>query len=119
MAGGQDTRRGETMKLRLTLWSFFVAASLAAMGCAGIHSHNLPPADRLLAPGPGVDGPGPGVLMPAMPPTLPMAGAVMEQQTIQMLFDRPEGMQIRWDVSGVGQFDSDPLILPGRKNFPS
>mgnify|MGYP005840873523 CR=1 FL=1 len=107
------------MKLRLTLWSFFVAASLAAMGCAGIPSHNLPPAERLMAPGPGVDGPGPGVLMPALPPALPMAGGVMEQQTVQLLFDRPEGMQIRWDVSGVGQFDSDPLILPGRKNFPS
>ena len=27
-------------------------------------------------------------------------------------------MQVRWDVSGVGQFDSEPMILPGRKNFP-
>jgi hypothetical protein len=39
-------------------------------------------------------------------------------QTLQVLFSRPEGMQIRWDVSSVGQFDSEPLIVPGRQNFP-
>jgi hypothetical protein len=38
-------------------------------------------------------------------------------QTVQLLFHRPEAMQVRWDVTGVGRFDSDPLILPGRKNF--
>jgi hypothetical protein len=27
-------------------------------------------------------------------------------------------MQVRWDVGEVGQFDSEPLVLPGRKNFP-
>jgi hypothetical protein len=42
----------------------------------------------------------------------------MEQRTVQLLFDRPEGMQVRWDTSGSGTFESDPLILPGRKNFP-
>jgi hypothetical protein len=47
-----------------------------------------------------------------------MAAGPMEQRTVQILFDRPEGMQVRWDVSGAGSFESDPLILPGRKNFP-
>jgi hypothetical protein len=44
--------------------------------------------------------------------------AARSQHSVQMLFNRPEGMQVRWDVSGVGQFDSEPLVLPGRKNFP-
>jgi hypothetical protein len=44
--------------------------------------------------------------------------AVATPSTVQILFNRPEGMQVRWDVSGVGSFDSDPLVLPGRKNFP-
>jgi hypothetical protein len=37
---------------------------------------------------------------------------------LQVLFPQPEGLQIRWDVTGVGQFDSTPLIVPGRYNFP-
>jgi hypothetical protein len=27
-------------------------------------------------------------------------------------------MQVRWDVGGVGAFDSDPLVVPARQNFP-
>src|SRR5947209_12337363 len=27
-------------------------------------------------------------------------------------------MQIRWDISGVNAFDSTPLVVPGRQNFP-
>jgi hypothetical protein len=38
-------------------------------------------------------------------------------QPVQVLFGRPEGMQVQWDVGGVGQFDSAPLITPGRQNF--
>jgi hypothetical protein len=45
-------------------------------------------------------------------------GAQAGQNTVQILFNRPEAMQVRWDVTGVGNFDSDPLVLPGRKNFP-
>lgn len=36
---------------------------------------------------------------------------------VQVLFTRPEAMQVQWDISGVGQFDSSPLITPGRQNF--
>lgn len=108
------------MKVQLALWSMIAAASVAAMGCAsGLHSHNLPPANRLLGPGPGVDGPGPGVLPPAMPAGLPVDGGVgVAQHNVQVLFNRPDSMQVQYDVSGVGQFDSVPLILPGRKDFP-
>jgi hypothetical protein len=49
---------------------------------------------------------------------MPISSAASRMPTVQLLFHRPEAMQVRWDVSGVGQFDSDPLILPGRKNFP-
>jgi hypothetical protein len=37
---------------------------------------------------------------------------------VQVLFGKPEAMQVRWDVSGVSRFDSTPLIVPGRQNFP-
>ena len=58
-----------------------------------------------MEPGPGVGGPGPGVL----PPTLPPAMIPVSMPSVQVLFARPEGMQIRWDVSGMTPFDSTPL----------
>ena len=107
------------MKIRLLFGGMSLAVCLSALGCAfpplNHHQHNLPPAARLLEPGPGVGGPGPGVL----PPSLPPAMIPVSMPTVQVLFARPEAMQIRWDVGGVGQFDSTPLIVPGRQNFPS
>jgi hypothetical protein len=41
----------------------------------------------------------------------------MVSQQVQVLFGQPEGMQVQWDVSGIGQFDSSPLVTPGRQNF--
>ncbi|MGB7344370.1 MAG: hypothetical protein WBD20_09170 [Pirellulaceae bacterium] len=38
--------------------------------------------------------------------------------TAQVTFGRPEGMQVRYDQSGSGMFDSEPLIVPARQNFP-
>jgi hypothetical protein len=35
-----------------------------------------------------------------------------------MAFIGPEGMSITWDVTAPGQFDSEPLVCPGRYNFP-
>src|SRR5687768_90953 len=118
------------MKIRLTLWSLSLLLGFA--GCANSRPYNLPPAERLFAPGPGVAGPGPGVLPPAPNPAFaggmvgmacPPAGmgggiGVAAQSTVQILFNRPESMQVRWDVSGVANFDSEPLVVPGRKNFP-
>ena len=90
-------------------------------------SHNLPPAQMLAEPGPGIGGPGPGVLSMQVPPTAPggvgggmMSGAaygMVPPATVQVLFDKPEAMQLNWDVAGVGQYDSIPLITPGRQNF--
>lgn len=99
-----------------------MTAVLSAWGCAGFKEHNLPPAQQLLEPGPGVGGPGPGVIPPVAPPTLPMMPGGMGmpgmESKVQVWFNKPDGMQVRWDVGGVGQFDSTPLVVPGRQNFP-
>lgn len=86
--------------------------------------HNLPPAQMLMEPGPGVGGPGPGVLAARRGPDLGQGMAeygpfgAVNYQPVQILFDRPELMQVSWDVTGVGRYDSEPLVVPGRQNFP-
>jgi len=102
------------MKVRLTLVSISLAVGLTALGCAFPIQHNIPPAAQIMEPGPGVGGPGPGVL----PPSLPPAMIPISMPSVQVLFAKPEAMNIRWDVSGVNAFDSTPLIVPGRQNFP-
>src|SRR4051812_24147014 len=101
------------MKIRLSLWILTAAVACTA-GCAFPKQHNLPAAQQLLEPGPGVGGPGPGVLPPSLPPMM----IPVSMPTVQVLFGKPEGMQVRWDVSDVARFDSTPLIVPGRQNFP-
>lgn len=102
---------------RFWLGSLLIAVASTMLGCGGLpKAHNLPPAQRLMEPGPGVGGPGPGVIAPAPPPAMMLVP--MQQPKVQMHFVRPEGMQVRWDVTGQGQFDSEPLICPGRQNFP-
>lgn len=95
--------------MKYTVALLIVAATLA--GCKGPLRNNLPPAEMLMHPGPGVDGPGPGVLMHQ--PAMPTAG-----QSSQVAVVGPDGMVVTWDVSMPGQFDSEPLICPGRYNFP-
>jgi len=84
---------------------------LVLTGCHGPMKNNLPPSSVMLHPGPGVDGPGPGVMMyqPAVP---------TPSQTSQVAFVGPEGMVVQWDVGAPGAFDSEPLVCPGRYNFP-
>ncbi len=90
-------------------------AGVAVAGCriAPVPSlrNNLPPAQALMHPGPGVDGPGPGIMMG--PP-----GAPGPAMTSQIAFLGPDGTTFTWDVSAPGAFDSEPLIAPGRYNFP-
>lgn len=63
-------------------------------------------------------------MMPMMSPFAggPMLGGPMgpphAAPTVQILFVKPEGMQVRWDVTSQGAFDSSPLVTPGRFNFP-
>ncbi len=101
------------MRIKWILCVLF--AAMAALPAVSHAQYNLPPAEMLRGPGPGVGGPGPGVLAPAtynMPSAMPAA-----QTTAQLLFTKPEGMQIRWDVGAVGMFDSTPLVVPGRNDF--
>ncbi|MEM7455083.1 MAG: hypothetical protein AAF456_12100 [Planctomycetota bacterium] len=87
-------------------------------------SNNLPPARMLMEPGPGVGGPGPGVLTASSARVNPQAGmaaygpfGAVAGQSVQVLFDKPDLMQVNWDVSGIGMYDSAPLVVPGRQNF--
>lgn len=115
-------------------------------GCEqGRLAYNLPPAERLMEPGPGVGGPGPGVIPPmgggmgmgmggmmadraVMPasyaagcgcaPGCGYGGAMIGGGgTSQIAFLGEDGMQISWDVSSPGAFDSSPLVVPGRQDF--
>lgn len=126
------------MKMRFFLVMLAAVAFGYLTGCTPVR-HNLPPAQRLLEPGPGVGGPGPGVLSPDVIPASangPMAGGGMAAgaacgpagpgaygmagagPTVQILFSRPEGMEIQYDVVGDGSFSSQPLHVPGRVEFP-
>ncbi|QDT74891.1 hypothetical protein [Lacipirellula limnantheis] len=128
------------MRVQRFLLTFAAIACVASIGCVGGKAaYNLPPAQRLLEPGPGVGGPGPGVIQPAgaMMPMGPMGpgGGPMDGGycggggpiapcmalgaggTSQIAFLGVEGAEVAWDVSGVCMFDSTPLVMPGRQNF--
>lgn len=142
------------MKTSMSRWIMLIAIATIAVGCAHHRSYNLPPAQRLMEPGPGVGGPGPGVLAPPPAPVVDQAYGPAAQvgympnmpgpaggfgcmtsgpaggeigyglpvgppPTVQLLFSKPESMTVSWDVGGVGQFDSEPLVVPGRYGFPA
>lgn len=95
-------------------YRFFVfTLALLALGCKAPLSKNLPPNEMLMHPGPGVDGPGPGVMMLGDPGPQPFPGPVS-----QVAFLGPDGMVVNWDVTAPRMFDSEPLVCPGRSNFP-
>jgi hypothetical protein len=99
--------------MRVSLLTLLIV-SIAATGCRLHEMHgrqNLPPAEMMMHPGPGVDGPGPGVMMNQ--PGIPNTGMAS-----QMAFIGPEGMSVTWDVTAPGRFDSEPIICPARYNFP-
>lgn len=128
------------MKKRLFSTAVCLLALMAGVKCSAQHhlAYNLPPAQRLLEPGPGVGGPGPGVLMPpagmgggggVAPAMAAMGGGAMmgggcppmgagAGATSQIAFLGVEGGEISWDISGQQMFDSTPLVMPGRQNFP-
>ncbi len=138
------------MTYGLSRWLLTAAAAACITGCVPVR-HNLPPAQRLLEPGPGVGGPGPGILEP---PGVAMGGGGMggmmagaegvvpasftdgscgpgggtlvgypgammpgNAPTVQLQFSQPESMEVRYDASGSGHFDSEPLITPALQNF--
>ena len=115
-----------TIGLMLVLAIASTAEAQVPFARTGIPAgHNIPPAQLLLEPGPGVGGPGPGVLSAGSGRSAgPSGGAAaygpfgaVRMQSVQVLFDQPDHLQVSWDVSGVGQYDSSPLLVPGRQNF--
>jgi hypothetical protein len=150
------------MRVERSLVALLVSAAVTATGChnnlfqgpdphgieQGRLAYNLPPAQQLMEPGPGVGGPGPGVIPPVgggmgmgmgmgmggmmadsavMPagfnggggPCMPGGGgpAMSGMGTSQVAFLGEDHVQITWDVSGPGAFDSAPLVTPGRQDF--
>ena len=127
------------MNKRMTTFTCCVSAILVSTSCfgqimAGMGprvAHNIPPAQRLMEPGPGVGGPGPGVLHPrasavtrggGIVPTMGMGygpGCVAQGAgaTSQIAFLGVEGGEVSWDTTGQGLFDAVPLVMPGRQNF--
>jgi hypothetical protein len=128
------------MKKRFFSTAVCLLAMMAGVKCSAQHhlAYNLPPAQRLMEPGPGVGGPGPGVLMPGagmgggagggvapamamgggFDPGCPPMGGAGAGSTSQIAFLGVEGGEILWDISGQQMFDSTPLVMPGRQNFP-
>jgi hypothetical protein len=64
------------MRVERTLVGILFLVAAASGGCGGQLAYNLPPATRLMEPGPGVGGPGPGVIPPAGNPYGLYGGAV-------------------------------------------
>jgi hypothetical protein len=85
----------------------------AAMEANGIDVNGNGIASGALGGGDGSDG--------ACPPggAGGMAGmnGGMQAPTSQIGFIGPDGMQVRWDVSAAGGFDSAALVTPGRYDF--
>ena len=122
------------LSLAATLTGCHIPANSPLTGLAQLRpiatpqTNVLPPATMLQHPGPGVEGPGPGVIMPASYElAMDEAGAGIEGEVMPMMpmaptsqigFVGPDGMQVQWDVSMAGGFDSSPLVTPGRYDFP-
>jgi hypothetical protein len=104
-----------------SIWKLSLILSAASLqaGCFALpHKHNLPPAKMLMEPGPGVGGPGPGVLAGMPVGNMPFGNPFFGARTSQVYFVGPEGTQVNWETGMGGGFDSEPLITPGRQNFP-
>lgn len=64
------------MRVQKLITNSLLAVAVTAVGCGGRLAYNLPPAQRLMHPGPGVGGPGPGVIPPATGMASPGAPAM-------------------------------------------
>jgi hypothetical protein len=165
VATRKSQAKGGKMRIERLLVALLVPAVVTATGChntifggpdpkgceQGRLAYNLPPAERLMEPGPGVGGPGPGVIPPMgggmgggmgmgmggmmMDPAVMQAGfnggcgcapsygcggggmAMAGGGTSQIAFLGENGIQISWDVSGPGMFDSSAVVTPARQDF--
>ena len=122
------------LSLAATLTGCHIPANSPFTGLAQIrpvatpHTNVLPPTAMLQHPGPGVEGPGPGVIAPVGYEEMFAANGLpdggmggpgygMNAPASQIGFIGPDGMQVHWDVTEFGGFDSEPLVTPGRYDF--
>ncbi|WP_146392857.1 hypothetical protein [Allorhodopirellula solitaria] len=75
--------------------------------------------------GHGTAGAGSSCLTGGGGQSIPPGGGVMMASgmpgmvsTAQVTFGTPDGMHVRYDATGAGMFDSEPLVVPARQNFP-
>ena len=106
-----SVKGGNPMRIFGVSWLFVVVMVIAGCSAPIRNQGHMPPAQMMMHPGPGVDGPGPGVH------GLSAAGSFGGPAS-QLAFRSPEGMEVRWDVTAPGRFDSEPLVLPARYSFP-
>jgi hypothetical protein len=127
------------MKYQMARIAVLLAAVTSTVGCFKLPGkHNLPPAQMLMEPGPGVGGPGPGVISGHSAMMLGGPGGGyggpgcygdggmygdgmmmgMPAPSSQVFFVGPDGTQVNWDIGGGAGFESEPLVAPGRQNFP-
>ncbi|MBO7708484.1 MAG: hypothetical protein J6S42_07370 [Thermoguttaceae bacterium] len=62
---------------------------------------------------PSVNGPGPGVIAARGAGARGNIGGA----TAQILFQGPDGMNVNWDVTSIGAFDSQPIVTEGIQDF--
>jgi hypothetical protein len=62
-------------------------------------------------------GHGNGCIRPGTTEAYADGGGAMGMATSQVAFLGADGVQVAWDVSGCGTFDSVPLVIPGRQDF--
>jgi hypothetical protein len=67
--------------------------------------------------GHGLLGRGDGFTRPGSVEAYGEDGMGMGPPTSQVAFLGDDGVQLSWDVSGYGMFDSEPLVIPGRQDF--
>lgn len=108
---GYDQVGVKTAEFRRMLQDGPAPTGGAACGCGG-HGDAT---SGVVGASCAVDGgpfipPGGGVMM-----TSGMPGMI---STAQVTFGSPDGMNVRYDVTGSGLFDSEPLVVPARQNFP-
>ena len=97
--------------MRVSLLTLLVVA-VATAGCHVPCKQNLPPAEMLMHPGPGVDGPGPGVMM--YQPGIPIAA---DDFADGLCRTRRHDGHLGRDGAGAVRFASR-WSVPARYNFP-